>query len=162
MRFEFIPSFREQFLATLAVQRRSTIPLISAAVFPLMALYLLYAIVVHGGRTPTAYELMIIVFAFSFTPLVTGLTVWMHRRKNRLVQGVYRFMLDDVGIHVSAPAFETVLKYSAIRKVVETKRFFLLFFSANAAQYIPKRAIPDGEIGTLRDFLTTRIGVGAA
>ena len=156
MQFEFTPTFGEQYFATLAVIRRSVIQLIAAAIFPLMGLVLLVTIVL-ARRRPSAYESLIIVLTFGFTPLVTAFSVWMYRRKNRLVQGGHRITFENEGVRVAAPAFETLLRYSAIRKVTETKRFLLLFFSAQGAQYIPKRVIPHEQLQALRQFLDEKV-----
>jgi len=157
MRFEFTPTFSEQYLASFAVQRRSPIQLIAAALFPLMGLFIIVTIVAFERRAPTAYEFLIIAFALAFTPLITAFTVWMYRRKNRLVQGAHRITFEDEGVRVAAPTFETLLRYSAIRKVAETKRFLLLFFSAYGAQYIPKRIISHEQLDTVRQLLRDKV-----
>jgi len=87
MRFEFTPTFGEQYLASFAVLRRSLIQLIAGALFPLMGLVILVTIVALERRVPTAYEFLIITLTLAFTPLITAFTVWMYRRKNRLEQG---------------------------------------------------------------------------
>ena len=157
MRFEFTPTFGEQYLASFAVLRRSLIQLIAGALFPLMGLVILVTIVALERRVPTAYEFLIITLTLAFTPLITAFTVWMYRRKNRLVQGAHRITFEDEGVRVAAPAFDTLLRYSAIRKVAETKRFLLLFFSAYGAQYVPKRVIPPEQLSTLRQLLRERV-----
>src|SRR2546430_11695582 len=157
MQFEFTPTFGEQYLASCAVQRRSAIQLIAGALFPLMGLVLVVTIVALGRRAPTPYEFLVTGITLGFTPLMTAFTVWMYRRKNRLVQGAHRITFEDEGVRVAAPAFDTLLRYSAIRKVAETRRFLLMFFSAYGAQYIPKRVIPPEQLDTLRQFLRERV-----
>lgn len=157
MQFEFTPTFGEQYLASFAVLRRSLIQLIAGAVFPLMGFALLVTIVALERRAPTPHECLVIGFTLAFTPLMTAFAVWMYRRKNRLVQGAHRITFEDEGIRVTAPAFDTLLRYSAIRKVAETKRFLLLFFSAYGAQYIPKRIISHEQLDTLRRLLRDRV-----
>src|SRR5439155_1285263 len=95
MRFEFTPTFGEQYLASFAVLRRSLIQLIAGALFPLMGLVILVTIVALERRVPTAYEFLIITLTLAFTPLITAFTVWMYRRKNRLVQGAHRITFED-------------------------------------------------------------------
>src|SRR5437899_12592436 len=103
MQFEFTPTFGEQYFATLAVIRRSVIQLIAAAIFPLMGLVLLVTIVL-ARRRPSAYESVIIVLTFGFTPLVTAFSIWMYRRKNRLVQRGHRITFVNACVRSAAPA----------------------------------------------------------
>src|SRR5437016_8221612 len=142
MRFEFTPTFGEQYLASFAVLRRSLIQLIAGALFPLMGLVILVTIVALERRVPTAYEFLIITLTLAFTPLITAFTVWMYRRKNRLVQGAHRITFEDEGVRVAAQAFDTLLRYSAVRTVAGTKLWLLTFFSAYGSHVSASRFIP--------------------
>jgi hypothetical protein len=155
--FEFQPSFGEVYWATFAVIRRSPLQLVLSAVFPAAGIFLA-ALVLWSRRPATIDVLITILLCFAFTPGIIALKLWLARRRNRTVAGVHRFALDSQGIHVSGPAFDVALKWSAINKVAETKRFFLFFFSAQAAQFLPKRVISSAdELQAIRDLIATNL-----
>lgn len=153
MRIEFTPTFGEQYSAALAATRRSTISLLAALAFPLMAVILFLLIVLVARRLPSLGQLVLIVVLVAFTPAMTAFNVWLVRRKNRTVEGPHVITVEEAGLRIAAPTFETLLRWEAIRRVAETPRFFLVFISAQMAQYIPKRIMTAEQISTLRQLM---------
>ncbi len=153
MRFEFEPSFGEQFQATVAVMLRNRMQVAGAAVFALAGFFLLLITLV--GIQPLDVRVLVIPFCFLWVPFIAAVNVWSARRKNRLVAGVHVWSMDAEGIRISGPMFDTTIKWQAVRRVVETKRFFLFFFSANAANMLPKRAVPSERFAEVRRLVAT-------
>ncbi|MGO8791162.1 MAG: YcxB family protein [Terriglobia bacterium] len=161
MTFEFQPSFGDQYWATLAVIRRSPLLLAVSSVFPVVGIVV--TALALWVKTATNLLLIVVPWCFAFTPAITALNLWLSRRRNRTVGGIHTFTLDSHGIHSSSPAFDVTLKWSAINRVAETKRFFLFFFSSQAAQFLPKRVISSfDDLQAIRDLIATNLGADAA
>ena len=159
MRLEFTPSFREQYSATLAAMRHSTLQLVAGLAFPVVGLVLLLFIVLLARRPPTLTELLLIAVCLVFTPAITAFNVWLYRRKNRTVVGTHVITIEDGGVRITAPMFETLLRWEALRRVVETRHFILLFISVQRAQYIPKRVMATEQLRTLREIVGQKVKV---
>jgi len=68
------------------------------------------------------------------------------------------YEIDDQGVKVTGRVFELKLAWQGIRKVVETKRFFLFFISTQMAQFLPKRAITSAqELSGLRQLVSAKV-----
>ena len=64
------------------------------------------------------------------------------RTMAKLRLGQQRFIMDDQMIGAETAIGKHQLKWSAIRRVVETPNFLLFFVTDNDAHYLPKRAVP--------------------
>jgi len=52
-----------------------------------------------------------------------------------------------------------MIRWAAIQRVVETRDFFLFFFNARQAHYLPKRAIPTAEdLQHVRELVGAHVG----
>jgi len=128
-----------------------------ASVFPLFGIVLVVWALM--AKTATISVFIELPFFLAFTPITTALNVWLYRRRNRTVGGRQTFALDSRGIHISSPAFDVALNWSAISRVAETKRFFLFFFSSQSARFLPKRVISSAdELQAVRDLIATNLG----
>lgn len=157
MKFEFELTFRGLYWATLTLFSRLPLLLAISLVFPVVSIALI-GLTLLLGQPVTPGEMLIVVGCFSFTPGITALNVWLARRKNPMLRGVRAFVLDDHGIHVSGAMFDFDLKWGAIRRVLETKRFFFFMYSSWAAQFLPKRVIPPGdELLRVRDLIARNL-----
>jgi hypothetical protein len=155
LRFEFETSFLEQYIASLTVLSRLPSQIAMSAVFPLAGLFLIF--VSFFSNTFGVFDAFIIGLSFGFTPLLTALNVWVSRRRNKTSVGQFVYEFDLDGIKISGRAFDLKLKWEALWKVRETKKFFLFFVSPRAAQFLPKRCIVDTEQQSqLRQFVLSR------
>jgi hypothetical protein len=115
------------------------------------------------AKTATISVFIELPFFLAFTPIMTALNLWLSRRRNRTVGGTWTVALDSHGIHTSSPTFDVSLKWSAISRVAETKRFFLFFLSAQSAQFLPKRVISSAaELQAVRDLIAANPGTHAS
>jgi hypothetical protein len=138
------PTFWEVYLASLAMMRFNLWLIPFRAVFPLAGLFILIAPFLLG-RSFGAQNIFLAMLAFFFTPLVTALNVWQARRRNKLAEGPLIYLFDSEGLHTTGGAFSQTIKWTAIRRVRQTKRFLFFFISPSRALYIPRRAVTDPE-----------------
>jgi len=155
MRFEFQTSFWEQYVGSLTILLRVPSLVAVMAVIPLIAVLVLWSNINSGsfGFGSIAF----VVWAVGFAPLLTAVSVWLARRRNKTVVGSYVFEIDEQGIRVSGAVFEMKLAWAGIPRVVETKRFFFFFISSQRAHYLPKRVITtDQQLAELRRLVSSR------
>src|SRR5260221_3014422 len=144
------PTFFELFVATLSVIRYQGAFIVFHAIFPLAGLFLLCT-AVYVGRGLTMSAALIALLTFSFTPLITSLSIWIARRTNRLAQGSFTVSFDSEGMHTSGSAFSQTVKWAAIPRVRQSKRFMFFFSSPLRASYVPLAALrAAGSLETVR------------
>ena len=154
MKFEFELTFGGMYWAVLTLISRLPIQLAVSMVFPVAGIVLL-VLILWLGQPVQLDTLLLVVACFAFTPGLTALNIWLARRKNRTVAGVHTFIMDDQGIRVSGATSDLALKWPAINKVIETRRFFFFMYSSRAAQFLPERVIPPGDaLQAVRDLIT--------
>lgn len=110
------------------------------AIFPLAGLFLLvFAFCV--GHCLDVVVVILVLLAFSFTPLITALGLWRVRRRNKLTQGPFTYSFDSEGMHTSGATFTQTIKWAAIPRVRQSKRFLFVFISPVSAMCIPLKAL---------------------
>ena len=134
------PTFREIFIASLTLIRYTGVLIILHAIFPLAGLFILVSPFCLGVRLGVGGVLMALL-AFSFTPLIMALSVWSIRRRNKLAQGPFTYSFDSEGMHTSGAAFAQTIKWPAIPRVRQSKRFLFIFISPTRAHCIPLKAL---------------------
>jgi YcxB-like protein len=144
-------TFWDVYVASLTMIRYQGALMVVHAVFPLAGLFLIFGSVRAGFRFATD-EVLVILLAFSFTPLVTVLAVWANRRRNKLAKGPFTFSFDAEGIHVTNDALDQIIKWPGILRVRESKRFLFIFLSPSRAYCIPRKALM--EQGVLDEVLS--------
>jgi hypothetical protein len=86
---------------------------------------------------------------------------WLIWRKAPSWQAERRFTFTPTGIDASGMATEGHLRWSAITRVSETGRHFVLFTSGQAGYAIPKKALPDeATVSAVRALLLEHAGKG--
>jgi hypothetical protein len=139
------PTFAELFIVTLTLIRYQGALIVLHAIFPVAGLLLLFA-PLYVGRSLTMLQVLCAFFALSFTPLITSLSIWRVRRRNKIAQGSFTHSFDSEGIHTSGNTFSQTLKWAAIARVRQSKRFMLFFISPSRAIYVPLAALRDAGI----------------
>jgi hypothetical protein len=132
--------FWDFFVASLIAIRYSGALMIVHAIFPLAGLSLI-VVSSRGGHRFGPDEVILIVLAFSFTPLVTAVAVWAGRRGNKTGQGPFTYSFDAEGMHSSSSTFDLAIKWPAIRRVRQSKRFLFIFIAPSRAYCIPLKAL---------------------
>jgi hypothetical protein len=96
------------------------------------------------------------VFMFIFMPLLQMFQIWSASRRNKTILGIQNQALTRDGLSISSDAFNVNLKWDAIYKAIETKKFFFLYISSRTAYFIPKKRISTAEdLEKLRTVLKT-------
>jgi len=109
--------------------------------FPLSGLLVIVFSVCTGK--PLGMEgVLIVLTAFSFTPLLTAMRVWMARR-SKLGQGPFTYSFDSEGIQTRGAAFDQTIKWAAILRVRQSKQFLFVFISPSRAFCIPLKALTE-------------------
>ena len=143
--------------ATLQVLIRSPLQILLSAVFPVLGLYLVYLWVTHHHHM-TPYDFILLFVCFFFTPITTAISLYLVRRRNPLTIGPFKYVFDASGIHASGAAFETTIRWQAIRKVVETRSFVLIFVAPTRAISIPVAQLQAaGIVEALRNIIHTNM-----
>ena len=156
-------SFGTHYRATRAVFARNRVSLLNYGFFVGLPLLVLAAMLVSGYDVsrPSVLDLptwsVLLVgpaFVFVFLPMCHALNVWQMRRQNATLRGVLTFTVTSEGIESHGGSFDVRLRWDAIHRVVETKRFFLFYVSSTMAHFIPKDCISsDEELQTIRKIV---------
>jgi len=154
MTFTFTSTFKEQFLASLAIQSRSLSSIIIGVGFAGASVFLLSLHLFGLHRFPQLDVLILIIVGFTMIPLLTAFNVWTFRRQNKMAVGEQTYTFDETGLSISGDHFEAEVKWSGIRQIVETNRFFLFYISSQMAYFLPKWIIGDlASVEALRSIL---------
>lgn len=137
------PTFAELFVASITLIRYQGWLIILHTIFPLAGLFIISTPFMGYRLGPV--EILIALLAFSFTPLVTALALWLSRRRNRLATGPFTYLFDSEGVHTRGSAFNQTVKWSAILRVRQSNRFLFIFLAPSRAHCIPLRDVGDAD-----------------
>lgn len=97
-------------------------------------------------------ELLVPVTVAAYVAVVLTLIAIQFEQRRRMRRALlndphtreeHRFDVREDGLTVSCDHMRSELTWSAIRRVIETKEFYLFFCGPFAAQYLPKRVFVD-------------------
>lgn len=128
--------FWKVYRAALQIIIRSRIQLIISMIFPIAGLFLVYGWF-KLNHTMSLYDTGILFLCFFFTPIIVASMLLLTRRRNPLAKGPFIFSFDDEGIHSSGEAFTSLIKWTAIQKVVETGSFIHFYLSPSQTLSFP-------------------------
>ncbi|MEO7299074.1 MAG: YcxB family protein [Verrucomicrobiota bacterium] len=129
-------TFQQMFMASLTMIRYHGALIVVHLIFPLAGLFLLVFPPLVGLRVGPQ-EVILAMLGFSFTPLLIAVSVWSARRQNKLTEGSFVYSFDSDGVHTSGATFDQTIKWSAIPRVRQSKRFLFIFISRTRALCIP-------------------------
>ena len=96
----------------------------------------------RGDPVTAISSLPWVLVGVSWALLLTRLQPFLAaRRCEKLYTGAYSLALTETSLRASTAVGNSELNWSAFKKAVETREFFLLYFSPNMAYYLPKRSI---------------------
>lgn len=136
------PTFWEVYVASLVLLRYRWQYIIIHSIFPLAGLFVLLTPFIAGDRL-SVVEVLVALFAFLFTPLVTAFAVWSARRGNKLAHGPFTYSFDTEGMHTSGPAARQTILWTGILWIRRSRRFLFIFIAPGRAHVIPLSAIGD-------------------
>jgi hypothetical protein len=155
------PTFRETFMASMALIRYQRWRILLHAVFPAIGVFILLFVASLEKREAADWGILVLVpVALGFTPLVSALTIWFSRRNSKLAQGPFTYSFDSGGMHFCGKMFEQKILWAALPRVRRTRRLIFIFIDPNRAFFIPLHSVPDPQFfegmralaGTQTDF----------
>ena len=162
MTFEFTPSFRQAYSASLWVATHNPLALPAFLIFPAMGIVFLYTSLIssRGALRPTHVALAVACFAFG--PGITAFNLWLSRRRNPTVRGVHRYTFDTDGFTLTGPHFSSRLAWSAVLKIRHSRHFFFLYVSPQFAFFLPRNVVDaTGDAQSFLDLLREKAGSNA-
>jgi hypothetical protein len=106
------------------------------------------------GRFPGMFAAWVVFAAWPFLPLLNGyLAARKWEQLNPAKHRTVSFRVGDDGIRSTSFPGSVDLRWAGIKQVIETSEFLLFFMTHQAAAYLPKRAVPDVDIGQLRQMI---------
>lgn len=162
--FSFTTSLAEQQSVARLVYRLTWGWRIAMIVFTALPLALAGLQALVGGTTGTILVLVLaatgnVVF---WNYRIPSIAVRAARKGLPAPDGPFTWVVDESGCRWDGPNGAVALRWSAIVKVRETADVFLLFVSANAAHFLPKRAVAAADIPRLRDLLARATATATA
>jgi hypothetical protein len=139
------PTFWDLFTAALTLIRYQGVLIIVHSIFPLAGLFILVS-PFYLGHTLQLGDVGMALLAFLFTPLITAFSIWMLRRRNKLAEGSFTYTFDSEGMHTSGSTFDQNIKWPAILRVRQSKRFLFFFISPTRAHCISMAALKNQEV----------------
>ena len=148
MTFEFQPTFGEQYRANLAVIIRSWVQVVAAVVFAAAGIIALAASGL-GARLELGWIVLVGVAMLAgwwviAVPVLAAVAVLASRPGGR-VPGRHAWGIEADGIGISMPLANLALRWDGVRKVRETREFFLFYVSSRRAYALPRRAVTSTE-----------------
>ena len=83
--------------------------------------------------------------------------IWIVRRGVSQPNGPCEVALGEDAVRIQAPFVTAEWKWAAFHHARETSRFFLLYFSKSQAQFIPKRALSQGQAERIRALIARQV-----
>ena len=146
------PTFWDLFAASLTLIRYQGARIILHAIFPLAGLFIL-VFSIYVKRRVGPVDVLIIILSFFFTPILIASAVWKARR-NKLAQGPFTCSFDSEGVHTSGATFAQTIKWPAVLRARQSKRFLFLFIAPSNAIFIPLKALIDqGVLNEIPDII---------
>ena len=99
------------------------------------------------------------LFGFVGLPWLSRWTTARQLRSNPALGGAQAFALTDDGLAMENAAGSTLVRWSALLRVVEAPEHFLFYYSPQCAYYLPRATVPLAELPTVRSFITAHTTV---
>ncbi len=130
---------------------------LSVAVVVALALALSVLAIV-GGDPALAFPLLPLALAVAalslLAPALVGrLQAWQIRRVDPNLSAPIHHRLTPEGVHMELRTTRVELGWDGMAAVRETPDFFLFLYSPRHAYYLPKRAVPVGEVEAVRGYI---------
>lgn len=106
----------------------------------------------HPGQSSLAGTLLLGVLTTGLLIYTVRASVRRSEENERHEQNPDVYTLDDAGLEISAVDDLTLLLWSSMTRVHETKRFFL-FVAGWEVQYLPKRALEPAQVEFVRTLI---------
>ena len=163
MTFSFPTTSQDQVRASLEIYRRSQAAKLSRVFLfylPILILVLGLMLTMLGINLPfvvlvIAIGMMVFWLAsLILLPLSQRFQVYQFRKNTPSALGEQTFSFTEQGFSLSGSLSNTDLKWAAIHKIVETKKFFFFYINKKLAYFLPVVEVQKaGKLDDLREFL---------
>ena len=161
MKISFTPSYKDQYLAAMTLHLKTPALLLISLIFSGCGLLLIYLTFFTAYKKPSLLNFMVIILTLGAIPIMTAINVYLTRRKNKTIDVTQYYTFQDNVLKISGPDYTTEMKWSALHKIKETKRFFFFYISPRMAYYLPKSALATpSQLDEIRSFLKEHVKSG--
>ena len=165
MTVSFVPTTEDQYRATREIRLGKRFARAAEIAFPLLIGINLLMVVYDGGWRAAfrgfalVFPLALVVWALR--PWIARWTIARGRRRNAGMAGPHTITVSAAGVRVDAPTLTLEHAWSGIVQARETPDQFLIYYSADCAYFIPRRALRERDEAPLRALLARSLGGGA-
>ena len=158
----FVPTAEDQYLASRDIRLGKRFARAAEAAFPLLIGINLLMVVSEGGWRG-AFRGFALVFplalaAWALRPWIARWTIARQRRRNAMLAGTHTITLSGAGVRVEGPTMTLEHPWSGIVQARETKEQFLIYYTADSAYFVPRRALRERDEAPLRALLERSLG----
>ncbi len=98
------------------------------------------------------------LFTYFGIPWITRWSIKRAMKQNHRLRGQITREVTAQGLECRDDGTSAKFEWRAIERVVETEEFFLFFYTAKCAYFIPRRMVPDVDLAPLRALVRRHVG----
>ena len=99
------------------------------------------------------------LFGFVVLPGINRWAVKRQLRSNPMLGGPQSFALRDDGLAMENRAGSALVRWATLLRIVESSEHFLFYYTPQCAYYLPRTAVPVGDLPTIRDRIRRSVSV---
>jgi len=128
----------------------SKIRIAAFACIPLFALYEIYMLMTSATAIRVASVLLWLLLMMVLPLLLMGILYLAWWRNKKAYGDTMIFRIDHWGVSATAQAYKTSMRWSSIKKVVETRHYLYFIISRQQVMILPIKDIPTASLPPLR------------
>ena len=110
------------------------------------------------GQFPAMIPALIVLMALPFAPVLNGyLAARQWEKVNPIGHRTVTVGFDRDRFHTASYVGSVDLRWPAVKQIVETPTFLLVYVADRVAYYVPKRTIPTEDLTAIRQLLRSLI-----
>jgi hypothetical protein len=158
----FVPTAEDQYRASREIRLGKRFARAAEVAFPVLIGINLLMVVSDGGWRAAfrgfalVFPLALVVWALR--PWIARWQIARHRRKNARMAGPHTITISPAGVRVEALTMTLEHAWSGIVRARETREQFLIYYTADSAYFIPRRALRERDEAPLRSLLARSLG----
>jgi YcxB-like protein len=99
------------------------------------------------------------LFGFVVLPWINRWAVKRQLRSNPMLGGPQSFALREGGLAMENRAGSTLVRWTTLLRVVESSEYFLFYYTTQCAYFLPRAAVPVGELPMVRERIRRSVKV---
>jgi len=158
----FVPTTEDVYRATRDIRLGKPFARAAEIAFPFLIGINLLMVVSDGGWRAAfrgyAWVFPLALAAWALRPWAARWQIARHRRRNAMLGGPHTITISPAGVRVEAPTMTLEHPWSGIVRARETREQFLIYYTADSAYFIPRRALRERYEAPLRSLLARSLG----